>query len=209
MKLYGSPTSPYVRKVRVLLHEKNITCEFIVSDPWDKDSIVPQHNPLGKVPVLELDEGTPLFDSPVIVEYLDAQEGEPLIPRSGESRWQVLRWQALADGALDAVVTRLLETRRPPEKQSAETMAHQECKIARALAFADQTAKGETYLVQDRLSLADLALGVALAYTDFRYPHDWRAHHPGLADWFAGIDTRPSFIDTQPPGMNSPTASPR
>ncbi len=131
MKLYGSPTSPYVRKVRVLLHEKNIACEFIVSDPWDKDSIVPQHNPLGKVPVLELDEGTPLFDSPVIVEYLDAQEGEPLIPRSGESRWQVLRWQALADGALDAVVTRLLETRRPPEKQSAETMAHQECKIAR------------------------------------------------------------------------------
>ncbi|MEE8513039.1 MAG: glutathione S-transferase N-terminal domain-containing protein, partial [Acidiferrobacterales bacterium] len=178
MKLYGSLTSPYVRKVRVLLHEKNIACEFIVSDPWDKDSIVPQHNPLGKVPVLELDVGTPLFDSPVIAEYLDAQKGEPLIPRLGESRWQVLRWQALADGVLDAVVTRLLETRRPPEKQSAETMVHQERKVARALAFAAQTAKGETYLVQDRLSLADLALGVALAYTDLRYPHDWRAHHP-------------------------------
>lgn len=204
MKLYGSLTSPYVRKVRVLLHEKNIACEFIVSDPWDKDSIVPQHNPLGKVPVLELDVGTPLFDSPVIAEYLDAQKGEPLIPRLGESRWQ-----ALADGVLDAVVTRLLETRRPPEKQSAETMVHQERKVARALAFAAQTAKGETYLVQDRLSLADLALGVALAYTDLRYPHDWRAHHPRLADWFARTDTRPSFIDTQPPGMNSPTASPQ
>ncbi len=209
MKLYGSPTSPYVRKVRVLLHEKNIACEFIVSDPWDKDSIVPQHNPLGKVPVLELDEGTTLFDSPVIVEYLDEREGAPLIPRTGTSRWQVLRWQALADGMLDAVVTRLLETRRPPEKQSPETVAHQEHKVARALAFADQVEKGKTYLVQDRLSLADLALGVALAYADFRYPHDWRARHPGLADWFACIDSRPSFAATRPPGVNAPTGPPQ
>ena len=200
MKLYGSLTSPYVRKVRVLLIEKNIACELVVCDPHQPDSIVQAHNPLGKVPVLERDDGSNLFDSPVIMEYLDSQGGDALFPAAGESRWRVLRWQALADGILDAVVARLLETRRPKERQSPEALTLQESKIARALAFADENCGAEAYLVDGRFTAADLALGVALAYTDFRYAHDWRGRHRRLASWFAPISARSAFVETQPPG---------
>lgn len=199
MKLFGSLTSPYVRKVRVLLIEKNIPCELVVCDPHQPDSIVQRHNPLGKVPVLERNDGSNLFDSPVIIEYLDGLKGDALIPAAGESRWDVLRWQALADGILDAVVARLLETRRPKERQSPEAMTLQESKVARALAFADESCGAEAYLADGRFTAADLALGVALAYTDFRYPHDWRSMHRRLADWFAPTSARSSFVETQPP----------
>src|SRR3990170_2078262 len=104
MKLYGSLTSPYVRKARVLIREKNLACEFVVADAWAADSPIPALNPLGKVPVLVLDNGKTLFDSPVIVEYLDSLKTPPLLATSGETRWQMLCWTALADGMLDAVV---------------------------------------------------------------------------------------------------------
>ena len=113
----------------------------------------------------------------------------------------MLRVQALADGILDATVTRLLESRRPPAQQSPENIRRQEEKIARGLAFVDGMPKGETYLLQNRFSIADLCLGVALEYVDFRYPHDWRGKHPRLARWLAGISTRPAFAETVPPGM--------
>lgn len=199
MRLYGSLTSPYVRKVRVVLLAKDIPCELVVCDPHDQHGIVPRYNPLGKVPVLELDDGTTLFDSPVIVEYLDSLKGPALIPASGELRWRVLRWQALADGILDAVVSRLLESRRPAERHSPEAMALQERKVAQALAFAEKTHKGKTSLVNERLTLADLAFAVALGYTDFRYAHDWRKSHPQLAAWFAEISKRAWFVETRPP----------
>ena len=199
MKLYGSLTSPYVRKVRVVLLAKEIPCELVVCDPHDPHGIVPRYNPLGKVPVLELDDGGTLFDSPVIVEYLDSVKSPALIPASGESRWRVLRWQALADGILDAVVSRLLESRRPAERQSPEAMALQERKVAQALAFGEKAEKGKEFLVNERLTLADIAFAVALGYTDFRYPHDWRISHPQLAAWFARMSQRPWFSETRPP----------
>ena len=199
MKLYGSLTSPYVRKLRVLLKEKNITCEFVVADAWAADSPIPALNPLGKVPVLALDNGSVLFDSPLIAEYLDSLQGEPLIPAAGEARWEVLRWQALGQGMLDATVTRLLETRRPAEKQSPENIARQEGKIAAALKYADAARREGPYLSLNRFTLADLALGVALEYIDFRYAHDWRSRYPRLAPWLAGIGARPSFLATQAP----------
>ena len=199
MKLYGSLTSPYVRKVRTVLLVKDALCELVVCDPHDQRGIVPRYNPLGKVPVLELDDGTTLFDSPVIVEYLDSLKGAPLIPASGESRWRVLRWQALADGILDAVVLRLLESRRPAERQSPEVKALQERKVAQALAFAEKANKGKDFLVNEGLTLADLSFAVALGYTDFRYAHDWRTSHPQLAAWFAGISERSWFTETRPP----------
>ena len=199
MKLYGSLTSPYVRKARILLREKSIECEFVVSDPWDETSIIRRLNPLGKVPVLELDGGSTLFDSPVIIEYLDSLKGDSLLPTSGETRWQVLRWQALGDGILDAAVARFLETRRPEELQSSATISHQESKIARALAFMDEADKGEHYFVDNRFTLADLTIGVALEYVDFRYPHNWREQFPRIALRLAGLGTRPSFAETVPP----------
>jgi glutathione S-transferase len=208
MKLYGSLTSPYVRKVRVLLKEKQIACEFVLSDAWAADSPVPAMNPLGTVPVFERDDGTFLFDSPLICEYLDAQKAPALIPEKGEARWQVLQWHALAQGMLDATVTRLLESRQPAERQSADQIARQEAKIARALAHADRAATRE-FLVGDRFGFADLALGVALEYIDFRYAHSWRERHGRLAEWHARIGARPSFVETLPPGMERPAAANR
>lgn len=198
MKLYGSLTSPYVRKVRVLLKEKNIACEFAVADAWAADSPIPAMNPLGKVPVLVRNDGSVLFDSPLIAEYLDSLKGEPLIPASGEARWEVLRWHALAQGMLDVVVVRLLESRRG-EKMAPEIIARQEGKIAATLKYADTQRKDGPYLCQNRLTLADISVAIALEYTDFRYAHDWRSRHPRLAEWLKAMSARPSFLETQPP----------
>jgi len=209
MKLYGSLTSPYVRKVRIVLKEKELPCEFVVSDAWAADSPVPALNPLGKVPVLQVDDGRVLFDSPLICEYLDSLTTERLIPAQGEARWEALRWHALGQGVLDAVVTRLLESRRPAEQQSAQVIARQEEKVARSLAYADQAEKGDPYLVQDSFGFADLSLAVALAYVDFRYDHPWREKHPRLARWLAGILSRPSFAETEPPGIERAAGTPR
>lgn len=208
MKLYGSLTSPYVRKVRVLLKEKGIACEFAVENPYDEHTRVPALNPLGKIPVLELDNKNILYDSTLIVEYLDSLKAPALIPASGDARWAVLRWHILAQGVLDAVVTRLFETRRPPEQQSREVIKRQEQKIARALAAAEGELKG-AHAVGTQLTLADLAFALALEYIDFRYPHDWRTPHPRLAGWLLPYSGRDSFIDTLPPGMEKPRPSAR
>ena len=198
MKLIGSLTSPYVRKVRIVLKEKGIACEFIVDNPNDAASQVPQHNPLGKIPTLLLDNGKSLYDSVLLVDYLDSLKGERLIP-SGDARWDVQRWHMLGQGILDAVVARMLEGRRA--QPLPEAIARQEGKIARALAAANATERGARYLVGERFSLADIALGVALEYIDFRYPHDWRGQYPRLAQWLRGIAARNSFAETVPPGM--------
>jgi glutathione S-transferase len=199
MKLYGSLTSPYVRKARVLIREKNLPGEFVVADAWAADGPIPALNPLGKVPVLALDDGEVLFDSPVILEYLDALTPPALLPATGEARWQMLRWEALADGILDAAVARYLESRRPAAQQSADNIRRQEDKIARAFDYIERHLRAVPWLMSDRFTLADLAVGVALEYTDLRYPHDWRGRHPRLASWQAGIGARPSFVETRPP----------
>ncbi|MGA9031784.1 MAG: glutathione S-transferase N-terminal domain-containing protein [Sulfuricaulis sp.] len=201
MKLYGSLTSPYVRKVRILIREKNLACEFVVADAWAADSPIPALNPLGKVPALVLDNGDVLFDSPVIVEYLDSLKTPALLPVSGVARWETLRWQALADGMLDATVSRLLELRRPAEQQSAENVRRQEDKIARSIEYTEQRLSRESWLMENRFTLADLVMAVALEYIDFRYPHNWRGRHARLAQWLAGVSARPSLIETRPPGM--------
>jgi glutathione S-transferase len=199
MQLYGSLTSPYVRKVRVVLAEKAIPCEFIIADAWAADSPVPALNPLGKVPALMCDDGTTLFDSPVIAEYIDSMAMPSLIPPVGNLRWSVRRWEALADGIMDAVVARLLESRRPLAQQSADYIARQEGKVARALAFAESQLGDSGFLVADQFSLADIALAVALEYIDLRYPHEWRHHQARLSHWLAMTASRPSLVSTQPP----------
>ena len=199
MKLYGSLTSPYVRKARILVKEKNIPCEFVIAGANDPGSPVPALNPLGKVPVLQLDNGETLFDSPVIVEYLDALSPPAWLPAAGEARWAVLRFEALADGMMDATVARLLETRKPSAQQTADFIRNQEAKVARSLDFAERQLGSRFWFVSERFGLADLAMAVALEYIDFRYAHGWRGDHPRLAQWLAGVGARPSFLETQYP----------
>jgi glutathione S-transferase len=206
MKLYGSPASPYVRKARVLIHEKKLRCEWVAEDPWPEDSPIPGRNPLGKVPALEIEPNNYLFESALIVHYLDHVDGKSLTPKDAAGYWQTQWWQALAQGIIDAVVARILETRRPPEKQMPEKIAREEARIHRAAAAAEGRFRGGPFLVGKRLSLADLMMGVALQYVDFRYPHDWRSKAPNLAAWHAGVVARKSFQETLPPGFTPPTA---
>lgn len=204
MKLYGSPTSPYVRKARVLIEEKNIPCEFVIADPWPEDSPIPSRNPLGKVPVLEIGPDSYLFESAFVTHYLDNLDGRPLQPKDAAGYWQSQWWQALGNGIIDAVIARVLETRRPVEKQWLDKLAREESRVHRATEAAENAFKGARYLVGASFTMADLVMGVALQYVDFRYPHDWRSRARKLARWHAGIVGRPSFEKTLPPGFVKP-----
>jgi glutathione S-transferase len=199
MKLYGSDTSPYVRKLRVMIKEKQLPVEYVLADPRAPDSPIPALNPLGLVPVLLRDDGSTLFDSPVVAEFLDSMKAPPLIPAAGESRWQVLRWAALGDGILDQAVARTMELRRPGPQQSAEANGKREEKIARAMDHADAQLGDGAWLIDNRYTLADIALAASLEYVDFRYPHEWRGARPRLARWLAAISARAAFVDTRPP----------
>ncbi|MGH8729407.1 MAG: glutathione S-transferase N-terminal domain-containing protein, partial [Burkholderiales bacterium] len=168
MKLIGSLTSPYVRKARIVLVEKRIEYEFEIDIPWNADTRVPVHNPLGKVPVLILDDGLALFDSRVIVEYLDhlTPVGR-LLSETNRQRIIVKRWEALCDGILDAAVAIFLERKRADASDSA--VARQDGKIRAALATAAEELADKNWCAGDAFSLADIALGVALGYLDLRY----------------------------------------
>lgn len=204
MKLYGSLTSPYVRKARVLMAEKGLPCEFVVEDPWPDDSQIPDRNPLGKVPVLDIGTGDYLFESALVMHYLDQVDGRPLTPGDAAGYWQAQWWQALGNGMIDAVVARVLETRRPADKQVPEKMAREERRMHRAVETAERACGAGAFLVGDRFTLADLVMGVALQYADFRYPHDWRVRAPRIAGWHARIVARSSFESTLPPGFVTP-----
>lgn len=199
MKLYGSLTSPYVRKVRAFIHEKGIAHDFIVEAASDPAGNVPRLNPLGKVPVLLRDDGEAMFDSPMIIDYLDGLGGAPLIPPGGDDRWRAQRWHALGQGICDAVVARLMETRRKAEHQDAGVIAKQEGKVAAALHFAEMHLGAGTPLAGARFGIADIALAVGLEYIDLRYPHDWRGAHPALARWLAAATGRPCLQETRAP----------
>lgn len=201
MKLFGSPFSPYVRKARALLSEKSIDCEFVIEDPWPAGSKIPSMNPLGKVPVLQIGPDNYLFESELVVHYLDHLGGKPLPPADAAGYWQSQWWQALGNGMIDAAIARILESRRPAEKQMPEKMEREEARIARAFATADKAYQGGQFLVGSAFSLADLVVGVAFQYIDIRYPHDWRGKHPRLKKWFDGIAARKSFQETLPPGF--------
>ena len=202
MKLIGAGTSPYVRKVRVVMAEKRIDFEFVQENPWDAASRVPEYNPLGKVPTLVMDDGGAVFDSRVIVEYLDTiTPVNKLIPASGRARVEVRCWEALADGICDAAISARLEAARPPQQQSPESIKRQLAKVDLALAAAARGLGDKTWCSGTTYSLADIAVGVALSYLEFRFPHiAWRADHANLARLADKLALRPSFADTQPPG---------
>lgn len=200
MKLIGSYTSPFVRKVRIVLAEKKMECEFDIDSPWTADSAVPNHNPLGKIPVLLLDDGTPLFDSRVIVEYIDnVTPNNKLFPAPNRERIEVKRWEALADGLLDAAVAALLEGKRPDGEKSAGWIERQLSKVDRSLAFMADELGEKNFCMGTHFSMADIAVGTALGYLNFRFPAiDWQERHANLAKLYDKLMQRPSFAETVP-----------
>ncbi|MEW5967561.1 MAG: glutathione S-transferase [Pseudomonadota bacterium] len=200
MKLVTSLTSPYGRKVRVVLAEKKIPFQLQVENPWAPDSAVATYNPLGKVPVLVLEGGVSIFDSRVIVEYLDhASPVSNLIPAEHKSRMAVRGIEALSDGVTDAAVALFLEKKRPADKQSADWLVLQEKTLFRGLEALSEALGENAWFLGNGMTLADVACGCTLGYLDLRFPEiDWRKAHPNLAKLFDKLMTRASFKDTVP-----------
>ncbi|MCG6932494.1 MAG: glutathione S-transferase N-terminal domain-containing protein [Gallionella sp.] len=196
MILLGTNTSPYVRKVRLVMLEKHIAHDYLVDPPREPGSQVARVNPLGRIPALILDNETCVFDSPVIAEYADALNDTPiLIPRNDAlARMRVKRWEALADGIMDSAVVVRTERMRDAEHQLADNIDRNNEAISRALVFAsDQLGRNE-WCEGSAITLADLALASALIYLDLRQPErDWRSAHPNLAKWFSRISERNSM----------------
>lgn len=202
MKLLGSVPSPYTRKVRIVLAEKKIDCDFEVADVNPPENPVIDHNPLGKVPTLVLDDGTALFDSRVIVEFLDAVSPlSRLIPEENRERVAVRRWEALADGALDAGLLIRYESLRPRKEQSAAWVDKQAGKLSRGLAMIAAELGDRPWCHGDRYTLADIAVGCCLGWVEFRKPGgiDWRGQYENLARHYGKLMERPAFADTAPP----------
>ena len=203
MKLNGSLTSPYVRKVRIVMAEKKLDYQHELEDVWASDKILAS-NPLGKVPCLVLPGGEAIFDSRVIVEYLDTRSPvSRLIPESSRERIEVRTWEALADGILDASILARLEQHWPgrtAEQRSQAWVDRQLQKVEASLAAISKGLGDKPWCSGVHLSLADIAVGCALGYVAFRFPQiDWRRAHPNLAKLAEKLDARQSFIDTLPP----------
>jgi glutathione S-transferase len=187
MKLLGTNTSPYVRKVRLVLLEKNIPHTYLVDPPREPGSQVARANPLGRIPALILEDETCVFDSPVIAEYADTLNDTPiLIPRDDAlARMRVKRWEALADGIMDSMVMVRIESLRPADQQDAGLIHRHNDAITRAIAYAAEQLGQREWCEGVAITLADLALVSALVYLDLRQAErGWRGAHPDLGAWF-------------------------
>ena len=203
MKLLGSLTSPYVRKVRVVMAEKKLDFQLVPEDVWGTDDVL-KSNPLGKVPCLVMEGGEAIFDSRVIVEYLDTLSPVgKLIPASGRERVEVRTWDALADGLLDASILARLEATwsgRTAAQRSQVWIDRQMSRVGAALISMSQGLGDKPWCTGNHFTLADVAVGCALGYLDFRFAHiDWRAAHPNLLKLHDKLSARQSFIDSGPP----------
>jgi len=200
MKLIGSLTSPYVRKVRIVMAEKKLDYQIEIENVWSPDTKIQKYNPLGKVPCLVMEDGGALFDSRVIVEYLDTLSPVArLLPQSGRERAAVKCWEAIADGLLDASVMIFRERMRPEAQQSAEWIERHFSKIHASLDAMNKSLGDHQYCMGINYTLADIAVGCALGYLDLRFPElDWRASQPNLTRLFDKLAIRQSFVDTVP-----------
>ena len=203
MKLIGSTTSPYVRKVRVVLAEKKLDCDFVLEDVWAAQTTINDANPLGKVPCLIMEGAEALFDSRVIVEYLDTLSPVgKLIPAQGRDRAEIKTWEALADGVLDASILARLEATwggRDATQRSQAWIDRQMGKVQYALKAMSQGLGDKPFCVGIHLTLADISVGCALGYLDLRFPEiNWRSDHPNLLKLHDKLMLRASFIDTRP-----------
>lgn len=202
MKLIGSLTSPYVRKVRIVFSEKKIELPFALENVWSQDTQIMQINPLGKIPCLILDDGEPIFDSRVTVEYADTLNPvNRLIPDTGKDRAAVKTWEALADGILDAaILARLEKTWRPEQEQSQAWYDRQIGKVNSALDAISHKLGDNAWCFSSKLSLADISVACALDYLVFRYPDlAWQQKYENLSRFHLKMMGRPAFVETAPP----------
>ena len=199
MKLRSSSASPYVRKVIVCALELGLMDRIELDDTnvWSATTSIRENNPLGKVPSLILDDGQNIFDSPVICEYLDALiPGIVLFPAPGAARWKALRFQAIADGIMDASVSRLLESRRAEGEKSVNWIARQRTSVHAALDALENEAQS---LQGGPLTIGQISVAIALGYMDFRFADDqWQDSRPNLAAWYADFSLRASMVETKP-----------
>jgi len=203
MKLIGSTASPYVRKVRVVMAEKRLDYQFILEDVWSDDTSIGHSNPLGKVPCLVMEGSEAMFDSRVIVEYLDTLSPVgKLIPTSGRERAEVKTWEALADGVMDAGLLWRMEAIWPKRGEGERSQAWMDRQQGKVLAGLDAMSKGlgdKPFCSGIHLSLSDIAVGCTIGWLAFRFPQiDWRQDHPNLGRLYDKLMQRPSFADTQP-----------
>ena len=198
MKLFYSPTSPFVRKVSLLVIEtgQETKIERLPTNPWQAQSELITENPLSQVPTLITDDGLTIYDSRVICEYLDSlHSGEKLFPENGKQRWQALQLQSLADGILDAGILRFLEAKRETTLRSADWDLMQKNAIGRGLSSLEDSVPGW----KNDLNIGVIAVACLLGWLDFRFSHeDWKSQHKKLNQWFTDFSQRPSMLATVP-----------
>lgn len=202
MKLIGSLTSPYVRKVRIVFLEKKVDVDIEIENVWGPDTKIALNNPLGKVPCLLMEDGEAIYDSRVIAEYADTLSPVgKLIPTGSRERATVKTWEALADGIEDAsILVRLEATLRTPEQQSSAWTERQMNKIHAGLAQMSKQLGENAWCHGNQMTLADIAVGCALGYLAFRLPEiQWQAQYPNLNTLYQKLIQRPSFAETAPP----------
>jgi glutathione S-transferase len=201
MKLIGSLSSPFVRKVRIVMAEKKIDYKLVLENPWAADTAIYESNPLGKVPCLVMEDGEAMFDSRVICEYVDTLTPVgKLLPQSGRERAAVRCWEALTDGVLDAaVLVRIESTQRDESQRNEAWVERQKRKINAGLAAMARGLGDKPWCHGNHYTLADIGVGCALGYLDFRMPElAWRDAHPNLDKHFTKLSQRQSFVDTAP-----------
>ena len=202
MKLIGSLTSPYVRKVRIVFLEKKLDVDLELENVWATDTKIANSNPLGKVPCLIPDNGEAIYDSRVIAEYADGLSPvSKLIPSDNRERASVKTWEALADGIMDAgILARLERTWRPAQEQSSAWVDRQMGKIQNALGQMSKVLGDNAWCHGNQITLADVSTGCALGWLLLRFPDvKWQAQYPNLDRLYQKLMQRPSFIETEPP----------
>ncbi|SRR6056297_2808823 len=199
-KVISAAPSPYARKVRIALQEKNIPFELITEVPWDRTTQTPAHNPLEKLPILIQPDSDPVFESYLILEYIERLHPDPpLVPPDTEGWLLAKRLEVLSDGVCDAFVLMFFERLRDESKQSAEWMARQQRKIDGGLAEMTRLLGARDLFIGESFTLGDLAVATTFAYLNLRRPEtDWSAAYPALAAHSSRMDTRPSFMNTRP-----------
>ena len=197
LTLMGTLNSPYTRKVRLMLLENNILHKFVIDLPRDVDSKIAKFNPLKRIPVLILEDGTCIFDSPVVTDYIDSISESDLIPKDIFNRMLVKRWEAIADGIMDAAVQIRIERDRKIEQQDQLLIDKYNDAISLALSFLDHELHSKTFCHGSSITLADLALISAIIYLDLRQPErNWRKQYSHLKSWYDYIYSRDSIQDS-------------